>query len=110
MKYSDLDTLMKETDPEVIDSLLLMQMKETMEENIPLKTARLRDTDKRSFTTELKEIDRQRKREYVKNGKSSKFFALKEKFEELYSKAARGYLKKNVDSLLKTRPGRPTTP
>ena len=64
---------------QMMEVMVPAQMKETMEENIPLKTVRLRDTDKRFFTTELKEIDCQRKREYVKNRKSANFFALKEK-------------------------------
>ena len=61
---------------------------------------------KRFFTSELKEIDCQRKREYRKHGKSTKFFGLKKKFDLLYNKASKSHLRSNVESLLTTKPGR----
>ena len=40
-----------------------------------------------------------------RHGKTQKFFLLKKKFRELYSKASKGHLRKNVDKLIKSRPG-----
>ena len=76
-----------------------------MEDSLPCKMVKLRNTDKRFFTNELKVIDRQSKREYRKHGKSLKFFNLKENFRQLYKKASKGYLRKNVEELLNSKPG-----
>ena len=52
----------------------------------------------------MKVLDRLRKREYAKHGKSEKFLYLKDKFDTLYKKTAKDYLSKNVDHLLKSKP------
>ena len=43
---------------------------------LPTKTVRLRNTDKPYITNDIKNIDRRRRREYEKNGKSQKYIAL----------------------------------
>ena len=58
------------------------------------------------ITPELKVLDKQRKQEYAKHGKTLKFFNLKSKFDRLYKKAAKDFLSKNVDQLRKCKPGR----
>ena len=99
------DYINGEPDPDKADTLLLKTITEAMEVNLPLKFVKLRNVDKRFFTAELKQIDRQRKREYSRHGKTEKFFRLKERFCELYTKASKEDLKKNVDELIKSRPG-----
>ena len=93
-------------DPETVDSLLLDVLNSAMELHLPTKQVKLREVDKSYFTSELKQLNRQMKREYAKHQKSHKYFALKEKFQQLHSKAAKDHLKRNVESLLKTKPGR----
>ena len=66
----------------------------------------MRSTDKMFLTNELKIIDRKRKREYAKRGKSDKFKELKNRFDTLYAKVSKDFLKRNVDSLAKVKPGK----
>ena len=61
---------------------------------------------KNFFTNELKVLDKQTKREYSKHGKSRKIFILKSKFDLLYFKASKNYLRNNVEMLLNTQPGK----
>ena len=59
-------------------------LKGKVESIFPLKTKRLSSHDKPFITSEIKKIDRQRSREYVKNGKSVKYMRLKKLFNEIH--------------------------
>ena len=72
----------------------------------PKKTLKLSNKDKPFITTELKTIDRQRRREYTRNGKSSKYYELKKKFQSLYKSEANKYMEKHVDSLIQSNPSK----
>ena len=71
----------------------------------PLKEMKLSSQDKLFITAELKRIDRQKNREYLKRGRSEKYLNLKKIFETKYKIASEKYLKKNLDSLRDAKPG-----
>ena len=55
--------------------------------------------DKPFITADLKKLDRQRNREYLKHHRSDKYEELKRKYEEKFKSAAVEHLEKNVRSL-----------
>ena len=71
----------------------------------PEKTLRLCEDDKPWMTCGLKNLDRQRKREYSKNKKSIKWRALEEKFKEKSAEAKPAYYINMVEDLLTSNPG-----
>jgi hypothetical protein len=81
-------------------------LSEKMDQIFPKKTIKLRQFDKPFFTAELKVLDRRKKREYLKKGKSEQYLKLSKKYEAKYRKAAQGYLDKNVRSLKESNPSK----
>ena len=71
----------------------------------PLKEMKLSSQDKLFITAELKRIDRQKNREYLKRGRTEKYLNLKKTFERKYKIASEKYLEKNLDSLRDAKPG-----
>ena len=71
----------------------------------PEKTKKVGSQDKPWVDCELKRIHRQKQREYIKKGKSTKYKLLAEKFEVKYKTAAEKYMRKNIDELKHTNPG-----
>ena len=61
--------------------------------------------DKPFITKELKIIDRKRKREYYKNGKSQIYLDLSDQFYRKFKKAGKQFLEKNVDNIMQAKPG-----
>ena len=55
---------------------------------------RLSNQDKQFITSEIKSLDRKKKKEWNKHGKSDKYTQLRGQFDEKYKKAASNYLKK----------------
>ena len=53
-----------------------------LDEHFPVKSVKFSAKDKKWMTGELKKLDRQRKREWVKNGKSIRYSELKAKFDQ----------------------------
>ena len=80
-------------------------LKSKVESIFPLKTKRLSSHDKPFITSEIKKIDRQRSREYVKNGKSLKYMRLKKLFNEKYRAASEKYLETSIKSLETSKVG-----
>ena len=103
-KETDFNPVCELKDPDKADTLLLKILNDLVDTNLPEKIVRLRQTDNRFFTSELKQVDGQMKREFGKRGKSKKI-TLKEHFNSMYQKAAKAHLRDNVDRLLKTKPG-----
>ena len=62
--------------------------------------------DKAWINAELKAIDRQKNREYVKRGKSLKYKKLAKKFKPKFEIEAEKYLQKNMDYIMETNPGK----
>ena len=71
----------------------------------PRKTFKIFPQDKPFITSELKTLDRLKKREYMKHGRSEKYLKLKDNFDLKYQKAASNHLEKNVMSLTESDPG-----
>ena len=67
---------------------------------------RISSQDKAWITAELKTIDRQKNREYIKRGKTLKYKNLEQKFRLKYKAEAEKYLRKNMDDLMTTNPGK----
>ena len=93
-------------DVDLLDSEILRLLLDIRETHLPQKVVKLRSTDKLFLTNELKIIDRKRKREYARRGKSDKFKELKNRFDTLYAKVSKYFLKMNVDSLAKVKLGK----
>ena len=86
---------------EVFQSVVLDKLNELC----PEKTVRLSTQDKPWVTAEIKQIDRQKSREYQKRGKTLKYKQLEKKFKEKYKSAAKKFLRKNMDELMDCKPG-----
>ena len=61
---------------------------------------------KKWIDSDLKRLDRLKKREYTKKGKTERYKALGKDFELKFKKAADNYLEKNVRSLKEADPGK----
>ena len=71
----------------------------------PTKSVRINPSiDLPFITSDLKKLDRQVKREYLKHLKSLKYLRLKEKYDEKFKIAAVDYLQKSVRSLMEDDP------
>ena len=77
-----------------------------LDEFLPQKMVKIGIDDKPFMTLELKELKRKRMREYVKNGKSEKYLRLREDFKQKFKKESQNFLRKNVDSLKISEPGK----
>ena len=98
----DWDTVMDKADTTAQDTAMQGVLSSLADRYLPTKTLKLRSLDKPFITKELKNIDRIRKREYRKNGKSLKYTKLTFLFKNKCKKAAKNYLDKNVHSLAKS--------
>ena len=99
-ELKDLDTASEHA--EKLDALLI----DKLDLICPKKVIKLSNKDKHFVTTEMKKIDRQRNREYLKRGKTIKYYNLKKDFEKVYKSEASKYLNKNIESLSSCNPGR----
>ena len=79
-------------------------LKEKLDHAFPIKTFKVSTHDKPFMTRELKEIDRKKRREYFKNGKSQKYICIKKEYDRKMKKASTEYLKRNVSLLKQTNP------
>ena len=71
----------------------------------PEKELKLSSHDKPFITSELKQLDRKRNREYLKRGKTDKYLQFKHQFELKYRTAAEKYLNKYLNELKEANPG-----
>ena len=71
----------------------------------PEKEMKLSSKDKAFITKELKQIDRQKSREYEKRGKTLKYKTLENQFQIKYKIEGEKYLNKNLEALRDTNPG-----
>ena len=82
------------------------KLKNKLDEVLPEKNIKTSNNDKPFITADLKHLDRRKKREYRKNGQSTKYKQLKQKFDRKYLKAAEKYIIKNVTELKQADPGK----
>ena len=72
----------------------------------PTKTMRVGRQEKPFINHELKTIKRRKLREYVKNGKTLKYRKLAKEFSTKYKVAAQKFIRKKVDELRDSQPGK----
>ena len=77
-----------------------------MDEIFPQEKVKISIKDKSYITAELTKLDRLKKREYKKHGKSEKWVKLQSKFAIKLKKAAADHLDKNCHSLKESDPGK----
>jgi hypothetical protein len=70
-----------------------------VKEMFPQKKVRISNKDKVFITSELKTLDKRKKREWRKNGKSERYLQMKTEFTLKYKKAARDHISKCVTDL-----------
>jgi hypothetical protein len=106
MVEEDWEEVKPEDSPTQQDEALQALLARMLEDSLPTKTVRLRHTDKPYITQEIKVIDRRRRREYEKNGKSTKYYQLQCTYERKLKDATQKFLNKNVRALMETQPGK----
>ena len=72
----------------------------------PIKQCRVTNTDKLWITKEIKKLDRWKKAEYRRNGKSKKYIGLLQSYYQKYKEATKMHLKRNVSDLMQAAPGK----
>ena len=77
-----------------------------LDEFCPEKVMKFSSYDKPFITKELKEIDRKKKREYQKRGKTRKYLILRNLFRKKYKSEAQKYVDKTMTDLKESKPGR----
>ena len=85
---------------ELLQDILMTKLNEYL----PVKRIKFSSDDKPWFTHQLKQLDRQRKREFYKNRKSQKWESLNIKFNESCQKSKQGYYKEIVEDLKTSNP------
>ena len=93
-------------DPTTQANLLDEIINAKLDKHFPVKTVKISHKDKPWINFELKKLDRLKKREWVKKGKSPKYLELKKKFDTKYKEALEKYLNKNVRELMAADPGK----
>ena len=71
----------------------------------PEKQVIISSQDKPFITAELKVINTQKSREYIKRGRTPKYQALARKFDEKFKIEAKKYMEKNVEAHKESKPG-----
>ena len=101
--FSDIDdTLASNQFAQKLEDILVSKLNEYC----PQKTVRLGSQDKPLVNKEIKQISRQKQREWVKNGKTEKYKQLSRRFEAKYKTAAEHYMRQKIDSLKESKPGK----
>ena len=77
-----------------------------LETCLPLKKLKISSYEKPWINCELKYLDRRKKREYAKNGRSEKYLDIKAKFDKKFKEAAGRHINKNVNKLKLSNPGK----
>ena len=87
----------------------VLEFEKLLNENLnkfcPEKEMKLGCQDKLFITADLKGLDRQKRREYFKKGKTEKYLRLKKQFDKKYKEEAVKYLNKNLDNIRDSKPG-----
>ena len=106
-KWEKLET--KSTPTEQVEDFVKM-VDEKVQLIFPEKVVKIRQgKDKEFITVELKKLDRKKKKEWRKNGKTQKYSRLKTEFDAKYKKAAAEFLKKCVSDMKTENPGKAAT-
>ena len=93
-------------DPSEHSRILENTLLSKLDEYCPSKSVKISSQDKPFMNHDLKKLHRRKQREYLKNGKSSKYDALTSQFQTKYRAAAEKYLRNKIDDLKLTKPGK----
>ena len=93
-------------DPSQHAKVLETKLLSNLDKYCPVKTMKLGPQDKPWINNELKTLSRRKQREWIKNGKSSKYKILQKKFSIKYSATAKKYMQDKVQNLKETQPGK----
>ena len=85
---------------EIIQQLLITQLNNFL----PEKTVKITSDDQPWINHEIKQLDRQRKREYWKNKKSEKWKKMNDKFKQKCNEAKSNYTNSMVNDLKSSNP------
>ena len=80
-------------------------LQDQIDQTFPKKQVKISNTDKPWITSEIKKLDRWKKSEYRKHGKSVKYQSLLKSYNEKYRSAAGQHLRRNVTDLMEAAPG-----
>ena len=100
------EAVQQDDDPTSQDEALQTILTDMLDKSCPLKSVKLRTEDKPYITQELKVLDRQRRREYEKRGKSKRYLDLKVRYDRKMKSAAQDFLDKSVRALMESAPGK----
>ena len=75
-----------------------------LKEFFPTKSVRLSNKVRKWINSNLKTLDRAKKQEWCKRGKSEKYVKLKAEFDQKYMDAANNYLDEKVKELKESDP------
>ena len=100
------DCVDPKSNPSIQASELQKLLETKLDKFFPTKSVRLSNKDKKWMDFELKKLDRTKKREWCRKGKSDKYVKLKQEFDSKFQEAAGKYLDKNVRALKDSDPGK----
>ena len=100
------DGFIEEGDPTILVKKFENIVGEKIDHFFPQKVTKIGVGDPPYITSELKTLKRKRMRVYRKHGKNEKYIQLRSEFESKLKKAAQDYLRKNLDSLRESNPGK----
>ena len=100
------DTVFKATNPTEKVSEMRILINEKVNEYFRVKVYKISNQDLPYITQELKKLDRHKRREHKRHGKTAKFKVLKEDFERKLKIEATRYIHKNVSEAKITNPSR----
>ena len=98
--------LKEECDPSTQVEIFENKMGLSLDRFFPKRVTKIGVGDKPYMTSELKKLKRKRIKEYRNKGKTEKYEKLKLDFKSKLRKAASEFLKKNVNSLKESNPGK----
>ena len=99
------NTVCQESSPTDQARVFEKLLHENLNRYCPEQEMKISSKDKPFINAELKKIDRRKKREYQKRGKTEKFLNLKKLFDVKYREAAEKYFNKHMDELRVAKPG-----
>ena len=104
--YEEWETVQMEDDPSIQDEALQTLLTEMLDKTCPQKIVKVRTEDKPYITKELKILDRKRRREYRRHGKTDKYQDLNSRYAQKMKAASQDFLDKSVRSLMESAPGK----
>ena len=100
------ETVQKEDDPSTQDEALQVLLTDMLDKTCPQKIVKVRTKDKPFITKELKVLDRKRRREYKRHGKTDKYLELNARYTRKMKSASQNFLDRSVRSLMESAPGK----